>query len=289
MPSSGEDRITSLMAPVSALLCSSFCPHSRFSEIWSLSRRHASVVIGYSVKAVSTAFERSPGFHLFQIGHFYFLNRPRGHFSLPLQTGLPCGLCYEQLWGPQLAGRLIPEAGVKCLFGHLPPTTHLERPWSSAERSLPTSGGWERVWKALRLSYEGSQLLWIILYQLDISYAIVLTPLEVDWPVHRGHLRLLENTDIYITIHNSNKITVMQYHQKKNLMVGITTMWGVVLKGHSINKWETLSYNHWEEGISFGKMPPAISLWGIFLINHCCGSVRPTVGGPILGWWSWVL
>jgi hypothetical protein len=31
------------------------------------------------------------------------------------------------------------------------------------------------------------------------------TPLEIKWPFHRGYLTPLENTDIYITIHNSSK------------------------------------------------------------------------------------
>ena len=36
------------------------------------------------------------------------------------------------------------------------------------------------------------------------------TPLGVEQPFHRGHLRPSENTDIYIMIHNSSKITVMK-------------------------------------------------------------------------------
>lgn len=33
----------------------------------------------------------------------------------------------------------------------------------------------------------------------------VTTPLGVEWPFHKGHLKPLENTDTYITVHNSNK------------------------------------------------------------------------------------
>jgi hypothetical protein len=33
-------------------------------------------------------------------------------------------------------------------------------------------------------------------------------------PFHEGHPRASENTDIYSTVHNSSKITVMKYQQK---------------------------------------------------------------------------
>ena len=39
----------------------------------------------------------------------------------------------------------------------------------------------------------------------------VKTPLGVDQVFHRGRLRPSENTDIYITIHDSSKITVTKY------------------------------------------------------------------------------
>jgi hypothetical protein len=35
----------------------------------------------------------------------------------------------------------------------------------------------------------------------------VKTPFEVEQTFHKDHLKPLENTDIYITIHNSSKIT----------------------------------------------------------------------------------
>jgi hypothetical protein len=41
--------------------------------------------------------------------------------------------------------------------------------------------------------------------------------------LHRDQLRPLENTDIYITIHNSRKITVMKWQQKS------FSGWGSVL------------------------------------------------------------
>jgi hypothetical protein len=38
----------------------------------------------------------------------------------------------------------------------------------------------------------------------------VVTPLGVEQSFHRGHLRLSENTDSYIIIHNSSKISAMK-------------------------------------------------------------------------------
>jgi hypothetical protein len=35
-------------------------------------------------------------------------------------------------------------------------------------------------------------------------------PTLVQWPLHRSYLRPSENTDIFIMIHNSSKITVMK-------------------------------------------------------------------------------
>ena len=32
----------------------------------------------------------------------------------------------------------------------------------------------------------------------------------IKQPSHKGHLRLLENTDIYVTIHNSCKVIVVK-------------------------------------------------------------------------------
>jgi hypothetical protein len=36
-----------------------------------------------------------------------------------------------------------------------------------------------------------------------------MTPLGIEQPFHRGCLRLSENVDIYIRMHDSTKITVM--------------------------------------------------------------------------------
>jgi hypothetical protein len=38
----------------------------------------------------------------------------------------------------------------------------------------------------------------------------VTTPQEVQRPFYSGHLRLAEVTDIYTTVYNSSKITVMK-------------------------------------------------------------------------------
>ena len=35
-------------------------------------------------------------------------------------------------------------------------------------------------------------------------------PLEVKGPFNMSHIRLLENTDVYIMIHKSSKITIMK-------------------------------------------------------------------------------
>jgi hypothetical protein len=43
----------------------------------------------------------------------------------------------------------------------------------------------------------------------------VTTPLGVEWPFHKGRLRLSENADIYTVIHNSSKNTVMKWQQKQ--------------------------------------------------------------------------
>lgn len=59
----------------------------------------------------------------------------------------------------------------------------------------------------------------------------------VEWPFHRGHLWLFENTDVYITTHNSTK-WVLWNRNKKNVMVNVTTTWVTILKGHSIRKLE---------------------------------------------------
>lgn len=56
---------------------------------------------------------------------------------------------------------------------------------------------------------------------------------------HRGHLRLLGSTDIYITIQNSSKITVMRWQQKVILWLGGQHTWRTVLRGHSIRKVES--------------------------------------------------
>jgi hypothetical protein len=57
-------------------------------------------------------------------------------------------------------------------------------------------------------------------------------PWKVKWPSHRSQI-----WDSYITIHNSIKITAMK-KQWNNFMVGVTTTWGTVLKGHRIRKVE---------------------------------------------------
>ena len=60
-----------------------------------------------------------------------------------------------------------------------------------------------------------TQILWFTTFKTLAPRTVVLslwvvTPLEADQPFHRSCLRLLETTDINITIHNSSKITVMK-------------------------------------------------------------------------------
>jgi hypothetical protein len=47
------------------------------------------------------------------------------------------------------------------------------------------------------------------LYALWQWFSVGMTPLDGQMTFHGGHLRPSENTDIYITIHNSSKITVL--------------------------------------------------------------------------------
>ena len=58
----------------------------------------------------------------------------------------------------------------------------------------------------------------------------------VKTPFHRDCLTPSEISDIYITIHNSSKITVMIYIII--LWLGVTTTRGTALKGHSSRKGE---------------------------------------------------
>ena len=44
----------------------------------------------------------------------------------------------------------------------------------------------------------------------SVHLSTLLTVLGVEWPLHRGHLRPLGNTDIYIMVHNGSKIIVMK-------------------------------------------------------------------------------
>lgn len=49
----------------------------------------------------------------------------------------------------------------------------------------------------------------------------VATPLGVEQPFHRGHLRPLKDTDICITIHKSSKVTVMDSN-RNDCKVGVS-------------------------------------------------------------------
>ena len=58
----------------------------------------------------------------------------------------------------------------------------------------------------------------------------VISSLKGEWLFHMGHLKPLENTDIYIMIHNSSKITVINSN-KNNFMVGGHHSMGSCIKG----------------------------------------------------------
>ena len=62
--------------------------------------------------------------------------------------------------------------------------------------------------------------------------------LVTEWPFHRNCLRPPENTDIYVTIHNSSKKKYSyEVAMKIVLWLGVSTAWSV-LKGRSIRKVE---------------------------------------------------
>lgn len=65
-----------------------------------------------------------------------------------------------------------------------------------------------------RSSDSGAESTWDLCYQfrtVEVSDNLwVAISLVVEWPFHRNHLKPSENTDIYITFHNSCKITIMR-------------------------------------------------------------------------------
>lgn len=58
---------------------------------------------------------------------------------------------------------------------------------------------------ALRMTVLGGRTFRTVVLNLWVE-----TPLGIEWPFHRSQPRLLENTGVYITIHNRGKITVMK-------------------------------------------------------------------------------
>lgn len=70
-------------------------------------------------------------------------------------------------------------------------------------------------------------------------------PFPLGTSFHRGCLKLLENTDIYITIQNQQNYSY-EGTTKVTLWVGVTTARGAVLKGHGIRKVE----DHWPGSLS---------------------------------------
>ena len=115
--------------------------------------------------------------------------------------------------------------------------------WTDTE-VLSTSSRWKRGPGILEHTLKGEAFAvsGTGLSALTITSVLnlwVVAPLGVKGPFHRGHLKPLENTDIYITIHNSGKIHLWSSN-KKNFMVGITHH---VLWGNSITEVK----NHWNK------------------------------------------
>ena len=63
----------------------------------------------------------------------------------------------------------------------------------------------------------------------------IMTPFGIKQPIHRSHLRSLENTDIYIMVHNSSKISY-EIATKIILWLVLTITWDSVLDSCSIKK-----------------------------------------------------
>ena len=76
---------------------------------------------------------------------------------------------------------------------------------------------------------------------------------ELNDPVTAVTCQLPRISDIYIVIHNSSKITVIEKQWNNFMVEGVTTKWGTVLEGRSIRKAEKhcsktlLTWNVWEE------------------------------------------
>lgn len=104
---------------------------------------------------------------------------------------------------------------------------------------------------------------------------------------HRGHLRLLGSTDIYITIQNSSKIRVMRWQQKVILWLGGQHTWRTVLRGHSIRKVENHCPNlHVSPQVSpavnhLGSVDCKVHYWPWQVVgkNEQCPFFPPVFGG----------
>ena len=87
--------------------------------------------------------------------------------------------------------------------------------------------------------------------------AVVLN-LWVMVPLGGGHISKVLHILYYITIHDSSKITVMK-QQRNNFIVGVTTTWRTVLKGHGIRNIENHCIStkgcHWDLEDCQGYLP----------------------------------
>ena len=60
-----------------------------------------------------------------------------------------------------------------------------------------------------------------IFSRLGVFNLWITVPLRVKQFLHRGHLKPLENTDIYITTHNSSKITFISRNENNFMVYGL--------------------------------------------------------------------
>lgn len=117
---------------------------------------------------------------------------------------------------------------------------------ASSLRPKPTyeEGRWGSLpWKLRTVIVDPFPLI----YLTNGSQSMGRDPWGVDWPFLRGHPRPSENTDICTVNCNHNNIADIMY-QWKRFLVGVSTTWGVILKGDSIKKvvnhWYTYTYVH---------------------------------------------
>ena len=90
------------------------------------------------------------------------------------------------------------------------------------------------------------------------SFCAVVSPCDwqtlkgLKWSFHTSYTRLLENIDIYITIHNNSKLQLWSINENI-LWLGVPTQWRISVKGSQKRKAEI----HYFSGMRVGS----IALW----------------------------